>query len=71
MSDGKEAKFVLLDEFAWERNLEKLHIGAFGDASSPKALLEYWKAQELAGYPYAEENVRYFEEMVRKESGNV
>ena len=81
--DGKEAKYIVLDEFSrmkmtaqkgkeqsWTRNLEMLVLGAFGiDTKSPKTLLAYWKAQALAGYPSADENVRYFEEMVRKESG--
>jgi hypothetical protein len=84
MSDGKEAKFIVVDEFdrmeqtalkgkqdVWLRNLTSLKIGEFGiDTTSPETLLAYWKAQAEAGYPLAEENVRYFEDMVRKESGN-
>ena len=55
----------------WIRNLTSLKMGEFGiDTKSPETLLRYWKAQAEAGYPCAEENVRYFEEMVRKESGN-
>lgn len=55
----------------WLRNLTSLKMGEFGiDIKSPKTLLAYWKAQAKAGYPLAEENVRYFEDMVRKESGN-
>lgn len=79
-ADGKEAKFIVIDEFhkmqqtalkgkqdAWLRNLQSLKMGEFGvDTKSPKTLLAYWKAQAEAGYPCAEENVRYFEEMVRK-----
>ena len=58
-------------EIAFTRNLVSLANGEFGiDTNSPETLLAYWKAQAEAGYPYAEENVRYFEEMVRKESGN-
>ena len=82
--DGKEAKFIVIDELdrmeqtalkgkqdVWLRNLTSLKIGEFGiDTTSPETLLAYWKAQAEAGYPFAEENVRYFEEMVRKESGN-
>ena len=53
----------------WLRNLTSLKIGEFGIyKNSPKTLLAYWKAQAEAGYPIAEENVRYFEEMVRKEN---
>jgi hypothetical protein len=46
--------------------LIKLSSGGFGDINLPKTLLAYWKAQAEEGYPLAEENVRYFEEMVRK-----
>lgn len=52
----------------WEKNLEALKSGALGDANSSKTLLRYWQMQESAGYPNASENVKYFEEMVRKES---
>ena len=83
--DGKEAKFIIVDELdrmeqtalkgkqdVWLRNLTSLIMGEFGiDTSLPKTLLSYWKAQAEADYPCAEENVRYFEDMVRKESGNV
>lgn len=50
----------------WNKNLIMLSSGGFGDINSPETLLAYWKAQAEAGYPFAEENVRYFEEMVRK-----
>ena len=56
----------------WEKNLETLRNGGFGDFTyaeeNPKALLRYWKAQSEAGYPNATENVRYFEEIIRKKS---
>ena len=52
----------------WKKNLEMLKSGAFGDDTSPKTLLRYWKMQERAGYPNASENVKYFEEIARKES---
>ena len=81
--DGKEARLIVIDELdrmeqtslkgrqdVWLRNLTSLKMGEFGiDTKSPKTLLAYWEAQSEAGYPYAEENVRYFEDMVRKESG--
>ena len=54
----------------WDENLIMLSSGGFGDTNSFETLLAYWKAQAEAGYPCAEENVRYFEDMVRKESGN-
>ena len=51
----------------WLRNLTSLKMGEFGiDTKSPETLLAYWKAQAEAGYPLAEENVRYFEDMVSK-----
>lgn len=81
--NGNEVKFIVIDELdrmeqtalkgrqdVWLRNLTSLKMGEFGiDKNSPKTLLAYWKAQAEAGYPCAEENVRYFEDMVRKESG--
>ena len=52
----------------WEKNLEMLKSGALGDVNSPKTLLKYWQMQEYAGYPNASENVKYFVDMVEKES---
>lgn len=53
---------------AWDKNLEKLKNGEFGayklPGESEKALLRYWRAQAEAGYPSADENVRYFEQLV-------
>lgn len=54
----------------WEKNMEFLHMGGFGDTSNPETLLNYWKAQASAGYPYATENVKYFEEMIGRERSN-
>lgn len=65
----KEFHEVPKDELqnAWCENLERLRNGFYGEMmSDPKVLLSYWKAQSEAGYPCAEENVRYFEDMVRK-----
>lgn len=52
----------------WEKNLEALRSSALGDPASPKTLLKYWKMQAQAGYPNASENVKYFAELVAKES---
>lgn len=52
----------------WEKNLEMLKSGALGDSASPKTLLRYWQMQENAGYPNAMENVKYFKDMVNKET---
>lgn len=73
--DGEYKDFCEIKESdysnLWIRNLTSLKMGEFGiDTKSPEILLAYWKAQAAAGYPYAEENVRYFEDMVRKESDN-
>lgn len=58
-------------EIAYTNNLTRLVSGDFGvDRNLPETLLAYWEAQAEAGYPYAEENVRYFEDMVRKENEN-
>jgi len=48
-------------EELWEKNLENLKSGALGDPGSPVTLLRYWQNQERAHYPYAAENVAYFE----------
>lgn len=48
----------------WERNLDNLRAGTLGDPTDPRALLRYWQSQERAHYPYARENVEYFEEML-------
>lgn len=54
----------------FDRNFKKLMSGEFGNPKKFETMVAYWKAQAEAGYPYAEENVRYFEEMVRKENEN-
>ena len=51
----------------WDEILAKLKSGALGDENSPTTLLKYWQMQESAGYPSANENVKYFEELVEKE----
>ena len=57
---------------AWQDNLDKLNRGEFGQLDIPRESLEtlarYWKAQAEAGYPYAVENMWYFEEMLRREN---
>jgi len=54
-------------EALWQRNLENLKSGALGNPESPITLLRYWQAQERAHYPYARENVEYFNLAVEKE----
>ena len=52
----------------FDRNFKKLTSSEFGNPEKFETMVAYWKAQAEAGYPLAEENVRYFEDMVRKES---
>ena len=54
----------------WVKNLEHLHDGVFGDVSNANTLLNYWMPQARAGYPGASENVKYFADMMSKESEN-
>ena len=54
-------------EVLWQRNLSNLESGTLGDISSPATLLRYWQSQERAHYPFARENVEYFEELVMRE----
>lgn len=53
----------------WSKNMEALKSGALGDDNSPETLLMYWQMQEQAGFPYASENVKYFEDMVAERKG--
>ena len=57
----------LARETLWQKNLENLRAGTLGDPTSHLTLLRYWRAQEQARYPFARENVEYFEEMTRAE----
>ena len=50
----------------WEKNLEMLKSGALGDDTSPETLLRYWQMQASAGYPQANENVKYFEDVINR-----
>ena len=58
-------------EALWERNLLNLQSGTLGDSANPLTLLRFWQAQEKAHYPYARENVEYFNtlaEQIKKEN---
>ncbi len=48
----------------WQKNLENLTAGTLGNPTSPVTLLRYWRNQEQARYPFARENVEYFEKLV-------
>jgi len=53
-------------EVLWQRNLSNLESGTLGDISSPLTLLRYWQSQERAHYPFARENVEYFEALAKE-----
>ncbi len=50
-------------EELWQKNLDNLRSGTLGDPASPRTLLRYWQSQERVHYPFARENVEYFEEL--------
>ncbi len=56
-------------EALWQRNLDNLRAGTLGDPTSPITLLRYWQCQERAHYPYARENVEYFNRECGMEGG--
>ncbi len=51
-------------ETLWEINLLNLERGTLGDKSSPSTLMRYWQLQDKAHFPYARENVEYFQDMI-------
>lgn len=53
-------------ESLWEANLENLERGTLGNKEDPQALLRYWQLQDKANYPYAKENVEYFQDIINK-----
>ncbi len=55
-------------EDLYKRNLENLVQGTLGDPAKSDTLLRYWQSQERAHYPFAHENVAYFEELLRRET---
>ena len=56
-------------ESLWEINLTNLERGTLGDRSSPTTLMRYWQLQDKAHFPYARENVEYFQDMINRDSG--
>ncbi|MBR2466985.1 MAG: hypothetical protein IKB38_08690 [Clostridia bacterium] len=64
LNDGSEYQ----REALWERNLSNLTSGTLGDPASPITLLRYWQSQERAHYPYARENVEYFQSIVKEKN---
>ena len=53
-------------EVMWEKNLQNLQAGTLGDPTSPATLLRYWQNQERVHYPFARENVEYFQTMIQE-----
>ena len=56
-------------ETLWEINLQNLEKGTLGDKNSPMALLRYWQLQDKAHFPYARENVEYFQDIITRSGG--
>ena len=57
-------------ESIWEINLTNLERGTLGDKNSPTTLLRYWQLQDKAHFPYARENVEYFQDLINRENKN-
>ncbi|MFA5562242.1 MAG: hypothetical protein WDA00_06360 [Eubacteriales bacterium] len=51
----------------WQKNLENLQSGTLGDPADPATLLRYWQLQERVHYPFARENVEYFQALVQSD----
>lgn len=56
-------------EVLWEINLTNLERGTLGDRNSPSTLLRYWQLQDKAHFPYARENVEYFQDIITRSGG--
>ncbi len=56
-------------EALWEINLNNLERGTLGDKTSPTTLMRYWQLQDKAHFPYARENVEFFQDIVNREGG--
>ncbi len=58
-------------ETLWEINLTNLERGTLGEKTSPTTLMRYWQLQDKAHYPYARDNVEYFQDIINREAGIV
>lgn len=56
-------------ETLWEINLTNLERGTLGEKDNPATLMRYWQLQDKAHFPYARENVEYFQDLVNRQSG--
>ena len=57
-------------EVLWEINLTNLERGTLGDKTSPTTLMRYWQLQDKAHFPYARENVEYFQGLINQIEDN-
>ena len=57
-------------EVLWEINLTNLERGTLGDKTNPTTLMRYWQLQDKAHFPYARENVEYFQNMITSGGAN-
>ncbi|MBO7195847.1 MAG: hypothetical protein J6V80_00760 [Clostridia bacterium] len=55
-------------EVLWEINLTNLERGTLGDKENPNTLMRYWQLQDKAHFPYARENVEYFQDLINRQS---
>lgn len=55
-------------EALWEINLTNLERGTLGDKNDPMTLMRYWQLQDKAHFPYARENVEYFQDILNRQS---
>ena len=56
-------------EALWEINLQNLERGTLGARENPYTLMRYWQLQDKAHFPYARENVEYFQDMINRNMG--
>ena len=54
-------------ESLWEINLANLERGTLGDKTKAATLMRYWQLQDKAHFPYARENIEYFQDMINRE----
>lgn len=58
-------------EVLWEINLTNLERGTLGDKDSPTTLMRYWQLQDKAHFPYARDNVEYFQDMINRQNQQI
>lgn len=63
---GSTVTRPLSRETRWNLNITNLAAGAYGDPKNPATLVRYWSDQADAGFPEAEENLKYFVKLAEK-----